>query len=304
MNKKTKRRVQGVAIFIVFLALATTIFEIQRARDKGSVGFNFKPSSSEFRSMKWLNKAEFSLSSADTKKTMEQMDALVKSSALTTIRKDKQGAYGVYTFSVNKKDLDNVGKQLSSFGSIQNTSESIDTSLVSLDYDVEMANLNSYEKDLAELDKIRVPTDPEIRRKESIRRMINDTKVRLENLKNADSYLVYVTLKPIAKRSGSLGSVKAALVSFLKWLGIYFIALILVYYGTRLLMYLLALMGIKGLGMSGVGGAYTYGGYSSYSQKYSSRYGYDRGSKRKVKRVYKDKKSTPESETDTEPEDK
>ncbi|MDP2174204.1 MAG: hypothetical protein Q8M98_06890 [Candidatus Cloacimonadaceae bacterium] len=296
MNKKTKARAQGVAIFIVFLAIATTIFQVQRTREKGSVGYNFQPFNAEFHSLKWLNKAAFSMSSHNTKKTMDELDQLVKNSAITTLRKEKHGAFGVYTFSVKNTAFEEVSKQLRGIGNLLSTSESIDTSLININLEAETANLASHEKDLEELDKIRVPTDPEIRRKESLRRMRDKTKIRLENLKNMETYLLFVTIKPAVKGSGTIDVIKFMIITFLTWLGIYFVGLILVYFGTRLLMYLLGMMGIKGLGMSGVGGSYSYGGYTGYGQKYSSKYGYDRPSKRKIKRIYKDKKSESETE--------
>ena len=95
-------------------------------------------------------------------------------------------------------------------------------------------------------------------------------------------------------------TVRTLVVIYFKWLGICFVGLVLVYFGTRLLMMLLSMMGVKGLGMSGVGGAYQYGGYTGYANKYYSRYGYGRG-KRKIKRVYKDKSESADKQ-ESEPE--
>lgn len=59
-------------------------------------------------------------------------------------------------------------------------------------------------------------------------------------------------------------------------------------------MYLLALMGFKGItGKGGMFSPYQYGGYSYYSGRYYSSKGYGCSSKRKVKRIYKDKATTP-----------
>jgi len=78
-------------------------------------------------------------------------------------------------------------------------------------------------------------------------------------------------------------------INFLTWLVIYAVGMVLVYFGTRLLMYFLAALGIRGLNAGGVGGSYQYGGYSGYASKYSGRYNYNT-SKRKIKRVYKDRR--------------
>lgn len=51
-------------------------------------------------------------------------------------------------------------------------------------------------KDLAELDKIRVPSDAELRRKESLRDQIRRSQQKLDDLRRSDSFLVYVSLVP------------------------------------------------------------------------------------------------------------
>jgi hypothetical protein len=82
--------------------------------------------------------------------------------------------------------------------------------------------------------------------------------------------------------------VKNLTMMYLFWLGIFAVGMVLVYFGTKLLMYLLAALGVKGINTSGLGGSYNYNGsYSSYG-RYNSRYG-SNSSKRKVKRIYKDK---------------
>jgi len=70
---------------------------------------------------------------------------------------------------------------------------------------------------------------------------------------------------------------------------------VLAYYGTRLLIYFLSALGVKGVGAGGLGSSYRYGGYGGYYNRYYNRYNYGHG-KRKIKRIYKDKKTTPVSD--------
>lgn len=290
MDKKIKRRLRGVAVFLVFLAVATTIFEFQHDRNNSSVGdAYFKPSMNEFKNLKWLNKAVFDLSSTDVKAAQNTMQEIINSSD-KTIRRETRGAYGIYTFSVRKADFNALREKLAKVGRIGYENETVDTSLVNINPISEAANLASYEKDLMEMEAIRIPSEADLRRKEQIRGMINRTRLNMENLKTADSYLVYVTLKPAVKGSNAVAMTRDLGLIFGKWLGVFFVALILIYYGTKLLMYLLSIMGVRGMGAGGVGGSYQYGGYSSYANRYYSRGAYG-GSRRKVKRIYKDKKS-------------
>jgi len=300
VDKKTKKRVQGVSIFLVFLALAITIFEYSKTQARGGSSVNLKSYQTEFRNQRWLNKASFELSSANIQASLQKMNQLVGASSERTLKREIRSNYGVYMFSLSKAGLDQLRQQLGQIGNIGAEVEMVDTSLVNTNYENEAANLASYEKDLAELDKIRVPSDAELRRKEAMRAQIKLTKQKLDDLQRGDSFLVYVSVVSVARSSNAVTTVRSLVLIFLKWLGICFVGLILVYFGTRLLMYLLAMMGIKGLGMSGVGGAYQYGGYTGYASKYYSRYGYGRG-KRKVKRVYKEKEPSSDSK-ESEPE--
>lgn len=293
MDKRIKRRLRGVAVFLVFLAVAVTIMEYRHISSKDGVGdAYFKPSMNEFKNLKWLNKAIFDMGVTDAKAAQYTMQEIM-SSAEKTIRMEKKDAYAVYTFSVPRSEFASLREKLSKIGRIGYENETVDTSLVNLNPQTEVSSLASYEKDLAEMEGIRIPSEADLRRKEHIRSMINRTRVNLENLKTADSYLVYVTTKPVVKGSGVVTLTRELGLIFGKWLAIFFMALVLIYYGTKLLMYLLSLMGVRGLGAGGVGGSYQYGGYTSYANRYYSRGAYG-GARRKVKRIYKDKKSQDE----------
>lgn len=295
MDKKTKRRVRGVAIFIVFLALGVTIFQFTRSLGKGTGGIDLKPHQRDFNKQRWYNKASFEISSQNVQASLIKMKSMVDGSKDGFQKRETKPNYGVYVFTSAKKDLERLRTQLSEIGTIGSEVETVDTSLVNTNYENEQSNLASYEKDLSELDKIRVPSDQELRRKESLRAQIKATQQKIEDLQRSDSYLVYVSIVPSKQGASLTSSISKFVTQFFLYLVFCFVGVVLIYYGTKLLMYLLALMGVKGLGMSGVGGSYQYGGYSGYASKYSGRYNYGRG-KRKVKRVYKDTESTPKEE--------
>jgi len=295
VDKKTKRRVKGVAIFIVFLAVATTIIQYQKSAGK-TVNYNFKPSQEEYRDIKYINKAQLTFSSLNVPHAQAEIGKLIASMSNKQIRKQIEPSFGAYIFSIPQADLPVMVEKLRTFGSISSQTELIDTSLVNIDYNSESERLASYEREQADLAAVRFPTDVQNRRKEALHALINQARSNLDKLKDASSVLVYVTLTPIQKSSNTFAIIKTMTIDFLTYLGIYAVGMVLVYYGTRLLMYFLAAIGIRGLGTGGVGGSYQYGGYGGYASRYSGRYSYGGGGKRKVKRIYKDKRTTPTAE--------
>jgi len=282
-----------VAIFIVFLAVFTSIIQWQRREGK-TVNYNFKPSQQEYRDLKFINKAQISFYSANVPKAQQEIARLMAENARKQVRKQVEGGYGAYIFSVPQTNLPSIVEKMSKFGTVAAQTEQIDTSLVNIDFESETQRLAAYEREQADLNNVRFPTDTQNRRKEALHGLINTTRNNLDKLKDQGNVLLYITLVPLQKNSNAFLTIKNMAFSFLTWLGIYAVGMVLVYYGTRLLMYFLAAIGIKGLSLSGLGGSYQYGGYTGYSNRYSGRYSYG-GGKRKVKRVYKDKRESEDS---------
>lgn len=297
MDKKTRRRVKGIAIFIVFLALAATIVQYQNQGTKKPT-FNFKPSANEYRDLRFINKAQVTFSAENISKAQQGINEIIDSKAKQRIRKQNEGSFGAYLFTVNQQELPDIIEKLKSFGYVGTQIEQIDTALVNLDYESESARLASYENELTDLDKVRYPSDQQNRRKEALHALIHQSRSNLDKLRENENVLLYLTLSPRQKSSNWMTTTKNLSLMYLFWLGIFAVGMVLVFFGTKLLMYFLSALGIRGLSAGGLGSSYNYGGYGSYSNytRYSSRYGYGGGSsKRKVKRIYKDK-NTPSSE--------
>lgn len=293
MDKKTRNRVKGIAIFIVFLAIATSIIEFKNKEGK-SASFNFKPSQQEYRDLKFINKAQVTFSTTDVRRSQASIGDIIDKYAVKQIRKQNEPTSGAYIFSVPRSEMKAVLERLNSFGVVSSHTEQIDTSLVNIDYETEAARLSSYEREQNDLYQLRFPTDTQNRRKEALHSLIHQSRLNLDKLKNSQNVLLYITLSPLQKNSNAFLTVKSMAIGFFSWLGVYAVGMVIVYFGTRLLMYFLAAIGIKGLNAGGLGGSYQYGGYTN---KYSESYAYNAG-KRKVKRVYKDKRSTPTAEDD------
>jgi len=298
VDKKTKSRVRGTAIFIVFLALAATIVQYQNQGTK-KPSFNFKPSANEYRDLRFINKAQVTFSAENISKAQEGINKIINERAKQRIRKQNEGSFGAYLFTIPQQELGNVVAELKNYGYISTQTEQIDTSLVNLDYDTESARLASYENELADLDKIRYPSDQQNRRKETLHGLIHQSRNNIDKLREGENVLLYLTLSPRQKTNNWLDTTKNLSLMYLFWLGIFAVGMVLVYFGTKLLMYFLSALGIRGLSAGGLGGSYNYGGSGSYSNyaRYSSRYGYG-NNKRKVKRIYKDKSAQSSKEDD------
>jgi hypothetical protein len=294
VKKREKRRVRGIAIFIVFLAITASIVQWQNKAGKHET-YNFKPAQNEYRDLKFLNKAQISFSSPNVAKAKTEIEKIISEHSTKQIRKQSEGSFGAYIFSVPQKDLPIIVEKLRSFGSVNSQTEQIDTALVNIDYESELVRLQSYEREQAELNNVRFPTDTQNRRKEELHSLIQSTRFNLDKLKESNNVLLFITLVPQQKTNTIQVTIKSLALNFFSWLIIFTVGAILAYYGTRLLMYFLAALGVKGIGAGGLGGSYRYGGYGGYYNRYYNRYGYGHG-KRKVKRIYKDKRTTPVSE--------
>ena len=290
MKKREKRRVKGIAIFIVFLAIAASIVQWQNKAGKHET-YNFKPAQNEYRDLKFLNKAQISFSSPNVAKAKTEIEKIISEHSTKQIRKQSEGSFGAYIFSVPQKDLPIIVEKLRSFGSVNSQTEQIDTALVNIDYESEFVRLQSYEREQAELNNVRFPTDTQNRRKEELHSLIQSTRTNLDKLKESNNVLLFITLVTNTIEV----TIKSLALNFFSWLIIFAVGAVLAYYGTRLLMYFLAALGVKGIGAGGLGGSYRYGGYGDYYNRYYNRYGYSHG-RRKVKRIYKDKRTTPVSE--------
>jgi hypothetical protein len=303
VEKSSKRRVKGVAVFIVFLAVAMTLYKFQDAKSN-TASMDFKPSANEYRDLKFINKAMIGFSADNTTKAKAGISQIMDKYSQQRIRKQNEGSFGAYLFTIPQDKLYTVVADLEALGTVGPQVEQIDTALVNLDSENEQAKLASYESELIELNKSRLPSTAQNERKEALHRLIQASRSNLDKLRNSSNVLLYLTLRPQRSTGGGwLSLTKNLMISFFEWLGILGIAAVLIYYGTKLLMLFLAAIGIRGPS-GAVGGNYGsyggYGGYSNYS-RYSSKSG---NSKRKIKRVYKDKASSTEQNNSDEKDNK
>lgn len=287
MPKQTKRRLRAVAIFVIFLALAWAGYAALKPREKG-VDYSalLKDSSKAFNDCKSLNKAQVRLRSLNIGNAMQEMNGIVNTYALEKpLFKDRQSSFGAYVFKIEGANLPDILKKFSSLGTIEGRKEIVDSSLVVKSLSTEEEILATQRKELTDLAAMGHTYGDLAMRKEAIIGKIRDQENQVNVLKQSNTTMLYVQMVPTLGQ-GNISIVRRIVTNFFGAMLVLFVAVILAYYGTKLLMYLLALMGVKGFSASNMG-SYQYGS-GNYANKYYSRQGYG-GSKRKVKRIYKNK---------------
>ena len=304
MDKTIKRRLRAVAIFVIFLALAWAGYAALMQKEKGpDYGSMFKDSNKIFSDYKSLNKAQLRVRSLNIRNALQDMTSVISGYSLEKpLLTSRESSHGSYIFKIEESKLPEILKKFGDLGTIEGHKEIVDSALVIKSLITEEGILASKKQELAEMDAVGQVYGNIADRKEYLIGQIRDQENLVNVLRQANTTLLYVQMVPTMGGS-SVSTVRKFIYNFFGALVVLFVAVILAYYGTKLIMYLLALMGVKGFNASNMGGSYQYGGYGNYSNRYSSRYGYG-GSKRKVKRIYKDKRgSSHESGEEPKPEE-
>lgn len=292
MSKQHHSRVRGIAIFIVLLAILITSYQTYKQMGKRTV-VDTQTADNVFRNTTWMHKTRLVVNTRNAAEAMRQMSPLMEQmSQGAPVHVKEQGNSGTYIFKAPDDKMDALRAKLSSIGSIASTEVLTDTTLVATSSEIENQRLKSYQTERATLDAIRLRSEIENRRMDVLNQLIVQTIDKIQRLEAAGNTLVYVVIAPATHSTGVVAMVKFAALRFFEiLLGLALIMAVL-YFGTKLLTWVLSLLGIKGLGVGGVLQNYTYKSYSNYSGRYG--YGYGGKRDRKVKRIYKDKRTTGE----------
>lgn len=278
VNRNRKLRIRAMAIFIVFLALAATIMESTKSKTV-SASMDFRHSNSDYDNLRFINKAKVAFSTNETGKAQEEIAAIMKAVGERQIRKQDESQSGAYIFTVKSDKVPEIIDELRKIGTVGSKIEQIDTALVNIDYESESKKLKSYESELSDLGNVRFPSDVQNRRKEELHTLIQHVRNNLEKLRESDNTLLYIMLNSASVKRNQVGQYSSSIGVYGKWLIIFFVGAVLVYFGANLLNYFLALLGVRASTERG------YGAYSAYYNRYTS----NKKKRRKTKRIYKDK---------------
>ncbi len=294
MSKTTKRRLQAVAIFVIFLALAWAAYSTLTPKDKDpNYSAIFKDSGKVFSDYKSLNKAQLRVRSLNINNALQEMDGIISTYALEKpLINSRESSHGAYLFKIESTKLPQLKKKFADMGAIEAQKEIVDSALVVKSLTTEEEILASQRKELADLDAVGQIYGNIAERKETLISKVREQENSVNVLRQTNTTLLYVQMVPTMGGS-KISTLRRFVTQFFIAVLVLFVAVILVYYGIKLIMYMLAMLGFKGFNASSLGSNYQYG-YGNPS-RYYSRYG-SGSSKRKVKRVYKDKRgSAPDS---------
>lgn len=288
-----KSRVRGIAVFVVLLALAISGYQTYKFSGQKTT-IDTRTPDDIFRTTSWMYKSKLILSANEAGAIQKLSTIMNEFTRDVPVHSRETAKAGTYIFKVENSRLPELKSQISKIASITTSESFTDSSLVSTNVDLEEQRLESYRNEWATLDAIRLRSEVENRRMDHLNQMIRETLDKLERLQSADQSLLYVIVSP----AGSNASLTGVIIYFVKKFAIYLlilaVAVMIVYFGVRLLMYLLAMLGIKGFGLDNALQNYSYRGYGGYGS-YTGRYSYGNRS-RKVKRIYKDKRANSEDE--------
>lgn len=292
MAKVPRSRVRGIAIFVVFVALAWAALTTDRKTDTElNVTQILREPDARWRDTGSVNKSRIRITAPNINEALSKTGTLVNEYSVPgqpAVLRSIESNYGIFIFKVPRARLGDLQQELVKLGTISEFKETVDTALVKKNISTESYYLESKKAELAGL----ASTPSNYGDISTHRNRLQDEIRKLENtvevLRQSDSSLLYLQLMPVAGKNVSY--LNRLGIRFLLALAAMFVGIIILYYGTRLLIYLLTLMGVKGLPTTGLGGS-NYG-YGNYSHRYYNRYGYGSG-KRKVKRIYKGQPTTP-----------
>ena len=301
ISSTTRRRIKSIAIIIIFLSLGWAIFSAMKQKDNGpNLDEIFKKSNKTFEETHAIKKAKIRISSPNIANALQQMDAIVHSYAMDTpLLKSRESSYGEFIFKVDSYKMPELTQKLASLGNIEQQIEVADTSLVNKSLATEEEILKSKRKELADLEAAGNIYGSTADYKNKLISEIRVQENRVKALRQSDITLLYVQLIPSVV-SNQFSWAKTFALNFVKALVILVVGVVVLYYILRLIAYILSLFGVKGFTASTLGSSNRYG-YGDYYNRYDSHYG--SGHKRKVKRIYKDGRTSDQSENKEETKD-
>lgn len=300
ISSTARKRIKGIAIIIIFLSLGWAIFSAMEQKDSGpNLNEIFKKSNKTFEETNAIKKAKIRISSPNIANALQQMDAIVYSYAVDTpLLKSRESSYGEFIFKVDSYKMPELTQKLASLGNIEQQIEVADTSLVNKSLATEEEILKSKRKELADLEAAGNIYGSLADYKNRLITEIRVQEDRVKALRQSDITLLYVQLIPSVV-SNQFSWAKTFALNFVKALVILVVGVVVLYYILRLIAYILSLFGVKGFTASTLGDS---GHYGDYYNRYYSRYGYG-GHRRKVKRIYKDGRTSDQSENKEETKD-
>ncbi|MFO7660933.1 MAG: hypothetical protein R6V77_08465 [Candidatus Cloacimonadaceae bacterium] len=216
---------------------------------------------------------------------------------------EEQSNVGRYIFQVEPQNVSSLLTELAEIGSVYDKKENNNVMDTSVDLESKLRDREAlYQKEFSDYNNSKTKYSYQLDRLNQLSKQVDSLKFAISNQRNQAMTLLYINAQQLAGQGGRVRSYQKFFLDFIKYLIVFTVVLAFLHYGTVLLVYLLAMLGIKfpsltgffGRGYNYYAGYKGYRGYGGYGSSYGS------GKKRRVKRIYKNKSSSESDSSDEE----
>jgi len=301
---RRSKRLKAIGLFIVLVSLMTSYYFNGFSSKAPTV--NSRETDRIYDELTHTNKIKIEVNV----KSMELLKKLIETKLLAQgavkLNAEEQGAYSRYIFQVEPQNVSSILSDVSEIGTIYDKKERVNFQDSAIDLESKLRDREAlYQKEFSDYNTSKTKYSYQLDRLNLLSKEVDSLKLAISNQKNKAMTLLYIKAQQISRQGGRVRSYQKFFFDFIKYMIIFTIVLAFLHYGTVLLVYLLSQLGIRFPSLTGFfGRGYNYyagyKGYKGYSGYGSSGYGYGGSKKRRVKRIYRNKKSSGTENADEE----
>lgn len=305
MKAVRSKRVRAIGLFIVLISLITSYY-FNGFRTKAPTN-NSRETDRIFEDMTHSRKIKLGVSVKSMEALQKLIDTKLLGQGAIKLNAEEQGGSGRYIFQVSPQNVNSILADLSELGSIYDKKESVNIHDSQIDLETKLRDSEAlYQKEFMDYNNSKTKYSYQLDRLKLLGKEVDSLKLAISNQQNQAMTLLYINAQQASGKGSGISNYRKFFVDFLKFIVLFTIVLAFIHYGTVLLVYLLALLGIRFPSLTGIlGKGYNYyagyKGYKGYKNYGGYGYNYGHSKKRRIKRVYKNKQSS-ESETSDEDE--
>ena len=297
MKTGKNKRLKSIGAFIVLIAIITSYYFNGFEAKAPSV--NSKEADRVYSDLTNYKKMQIAVRVKSIESLRNVITTKLEPAGAVKLHSDEQGGYALYIYQVETQYLPTMLDNISQIGSISSKVERISPQNTQLDLDAKLRDMEAiYQREFQDYNNSKTKYSYQLDRLKQLGMEVDSLKFELSNQKSRAMTLLYIKAQMPPNKVGRISNYQKFIVDFLKYLIIYSVVVSLLHYGTVLLVYLLAMLGIKFPSITSYGGG-GYNGYAGYKgyQGYGN-YGYGGSKKRRVKRIYRNKRGEQDEKED------
>ncbi|GEM_PF-1216001 len=302
--RSKSKRLRTIALFIVLISLITSYYFNGLTTKAPAV--SSRNTDRIFEEMTHSQKIKIGVNVKSMELLRKFIDTRLIAQGALKLNAEEQGNAGRYIFQVEPQNVSSLLTELAEIGNIYDKKENNNVMDTSVDLESKLRDREAlYQKEFSDYDNSKTKYSYQLDRLNQLSKEVDSLKFAISNQRNKAMTLLYINAQQLSGQGGRVRSYQKFFLDFLKYLIVFTVVLAFLHYGTLLLVYLLAMLGIRFPSLTGIlsrgynyyAGYKGYRGYRGYSG-YGSSYGGSR--RRKVKRIYKNKPSSESDSSDEE----